>query len=208
MRKKENLVRKEPVTAAAVFAKIVEYKHWWIRLGVSLVVLGIVYPGVLQYQKFQAANCKKAYRNIDTELKKRAFAHDFEGKPLAGKVALELADKFYAEGQYEEALKHYDMAHSGLLKTCLIGRVYLGKAICCIHFQKIEQAEKVLKRLMEDPKALGALRAEAALQAFLLAIQKKDPEAIQTYKEALERLPYSDIAKERISLIENSSRNP
>ncbi len=208
MKKKYKFVTEEPTPVETPFTRIAAYKHYWIRLGISLVALVVLYIGVVQYRKFQELNCKKAYRNADTDAKKKAFAYEFAGKPLAGKVALELGDKLYVEGKYVESLKYYDMASQSLVKTPLKGRVYLGKAMCLIQDQKIEQAEKVLKRLIRDPEALGVLRAEAALQALLLAIQKNDPESIQKYREELEHLPYSDVAKERIQLIGELSRCP
>ncbi len=208
MKKKDKFVLEETPREETRFARIAAYKNCWIRLGISLVGLVVLYVGVGQYRKFQEMNCKKAYRNADTDIKKKAFAHDFAGKPLAGKIALELGDKLYGEGHYVEALKYYDMASHSLVRTPLKGRVYLGKALCLIQDQKIDLAEKVLKRLIRDPEAIGPLRADAALQALLLAVQKKDPEAIQKYREELERLPYSDVAKERLQLIGELSRCP
>lgn len=208
MRKPYNFGLDEVLPPKTVLEKIIAYKNYWIGLGIGLVALGIFYVGLGRYNKFQEMNCQKAYRNADTEAKKRAFAYNFLGRPLAGKVALELADKLYVASKYEEALKLYDIASSSLAKTPLIGRAYLGEAMCLVQDKKISEAEKVLKKLMKNSEALGALKAEAALQALLLAIRKKDPEAIQKYKEELEGFAYSDIVKERMRLIEASSCNP
>lgn len=205
MKKKDKLSSintQESPLAERLLAKLATYKSQWIRFGISVVFLSILYVGIAQYQKVQDAKCKSTYLDASTEDKKKAFVQEFATSPLGGKVALELGDSLYTQEQYDEALKYYDIASQSLIRTSLRGRLYLGKAMCFLRLQKIEQAKQMLTRLLQDKDIIGQTRAEAALKGVLLAIKQEDPEGMQTYREELERLPYSDLAKERLRLIE------
>ncbi len=206
MKKKDKVTQEETIITDSPPPKTSFFKKYSMRLTMGLGVLFLVYVGLQQYEKMQDRRCKKAYKNAHSQAQKKTFANDFMGKPLAAKVSLELADTFYTEGNYKDALKFYELAEQGLVITPLGPRANLGKAMSLVQLKQPEQAEKLFKRLMNDPKALGGLQAEAALQAMLLALQNKDEAAILQYRQELEALPYSELALERVRLIEDLAK--
>lgn len=206
MKKKDKVIQEKIIVTDAPPPKTHFFQKHFMRLAMGLGIVLLVYVGLQQYEKMQYRRCKNAYKNAHSQAQKRTFASDFMGQPLAAKVSLELADTFYTEGNYKDALKFYELAGQGLVTTPLGPRAYLGKAMSLVQLKQPEQAEKLFKRLMNDPKALGGLQAEAALQAMLLALQNKDEAAIVQYRQELEALPYSELALERVRLIEDLAK--
>lgn len=202
MKKKDKVAEKEAPREATSTLQPKFFQKYALPLAMSLGLILLAYLAMNEYSKLRDRRCKKAYKQARTETEKKAFAADFIGQPLAAKVSLELADEFYAAGNYKDALRFYELAVPALVSTPLGPRAALGKAMSFVQLQQLEQAQKVFQRLMSDPKAAGALQADATLQAMLIAFENKDEAAISRYRQELETLPYSELALERMRLIE------
>jgi hypothetical protein len=159
----------------------------WIVSAIIAVFVGLILFFALEYlAERREAAIQGEYAAAVTIEEKAAFAREHAGHRLAGTAALEVADSFFAEEAYQEAVENYRLAADSLGRHVLNGRARLGEAMSLIMLERREEAEPVLSRLAADQDVLLAIRMEAYYSLASLAFERGDYDRVVELADLIE----------------------
>lgn len=164
---------------------------WWQRNAKAMLygaVTAIIVAGAFQgyrlWQEAQVNARQEAYREAvgDTEAL-LAFGNEHPGTTLGALALLTVADERFEAGAFGEAAELYRSSLSGFTDLPYQGRAQLGEAVSLLRQggDSATAGAALLEQLASDPATVGTLRAEAAFQRAVYAVDTNDFDAARRF---------------------------
>lgn len=171
---------------------------FWVLLA---ALLG--YQGTQWIKAWRLEQMQEAYTRLEDTQGRVAFIKNYKHQPLAGAVALQLADEAFGQERFQDAFGHYDQAAIALRKELLSGRAALGAAMALLRMGETSEATRRLGVLSADPQALGSIRAEAY---YILGLQALEAgETAEGFLKAMRAIDDSAPWVSRLELFSKKS---
>lgn len=167
-------------------------KHTFLFILFIVLVMGGI-QGVSLFKRYQLRQLQEEYQDARDDAQKLLFAERNPSEPLSGTVFLRFGDNAYRKGQYSEAAKYYMQALKALRNTILTGRASMSLAMAHYMGEERVKGREGLKFIYGDARGMEVIRAEAAYQLALIALEEKNYEACQEYVSAIARMPEAGI---------------
>lgn len=202
------------VTSALLTELPFEDKLWliWekynrhITLVIVLVVLGFIgYETINFYKGSQIRELQEKYRSAVLEGHELAFAEANIKEPLSGQIFLSAGDQFVNDNKYDEALTHYNKALVSLESTPFGDRTRLGIALVTWMKGDQDASKKLLNKLVNDSRVIGAIRAEAAYQMVLINLKEKEYAKAKDLLDAINHIPNAGIWGQKANILRDST---
>lgn len=174
-----------------VFAFWERYKRH-ITIAIAAVFIAIVaYKVVLFFQERQLQAIQQAFLEAEGDnAALLSFAEAYLHHPLSGLAYLRVADERYASGDYIQAIQHYQAAYAALTQMPIFAsRAQLGEGMAHLRSDTTEVGVETLKTLAADTKVISTLRAQAAYNLAIYALQTGRSDAYKAHLKTLEGLP-------------------
>ncbi|MGJ3244297.1 MAG: hypothetical protein ACFE0O_15250 [Opitutales bacterium] len=167
-----------------------------------VAVIGAVQGLKVMRQSHQAA-VQEAWQAATVSGDYATFLATYPEEPLAGLAHLEQGHGAFSEQAYAEAEAAYRAAAPILGDSPLAGRARLGAALALYMQGETDRAAEAFAALAEDTTILDGIRAEAAFNRAIMAIEADEGETFQRYFELIESLPHASAWSNRIRYYED-----
>ncbi|MEO0796486.1 MAG: tetratricopeptide repeat protein [Verrucomicrobiota bacterium] len=168
-----------------------------VILGALILILGV--GGVNTWQLVQASSFENMQADfsaaVGDDAKLQSFGTDNLSSPLGGVALLQLADKKYADGDYEGAAPLYLESLQPLQNTMVLGRAQLGLGMAQIKAGQQDAGRSTLSALVADPTALEAVRGEALFELGQLELMQGNRDAAKSWLDQAVALENAEIWK-------------
>lgn len=178
-------------------------KNRSLLMGLAAVILLsiIARNGWAAYQAGQIESAREDYAAAESDSAKKAFAADRSGTALAGVALLEVADKAFSEGRYDEAISNYDAAEAELEGTPLHHRIALGRAMAQLLSGQDDAGKAGLQNVANDPAINAAVRGEAIYHLAALAAENDALEELEALSTQIEAVTPGSNWAQRVTLM-------
>lgn len=160
-----------------------------IITGAVILVLGTALIfGVRAYRQIQEQTVRAAYTEAIADNNLAGFATDNTGHKLAGVAAMQVANRAYAEQDWEKAAEFYQISVDSLGRSQISGKARLGLGVTLSKLGNTEQSERVLRALAEDNRAMISSRATALYNLAILYFSQNEVDKFSNAYEKLSEL--------------------
>lgn len=204
-----NLVANSESAAAPELEEVV--RQFWeknrsLLIGlVAAILLAILgRNGWDAYQAGQVEAAREEFAAAESADQLKAFAADRAGTTLAGVALLEVADKAFAEGNYDAALSGYGEAAAELADTVFSDRVELGRAMSQLMGSDEAAGQSALRSLADDTDAAAAVRSEAIYHLAALALTAANADELDALSTQIDAINPGSGWAQRILLMRST----
>lgn len=165
-----------------------------------LALLIIGFNGMRIYVKHAESKIQNAYAEAMANDALEVFAKEYSNKPLGGLAALDTADVFYNQENYEAAAEYYSLAADALENELLTGRALLGLAFATFYNGNEEAGLEQLSAVAADSGLAESVRAEAAYHLAVEADVAGDSAAFESYAAQVTANPLAGQWNQRMQV--------
>ena len=170
----------------------------------AIVAIPLFRLGIESFSEWQTRNLQENYRQAVLDKKLDDFAMNNVKEPLAGTYFLQQGDEQYEAKNYPAAREKYQLAAKSYNYTEMSFRPQLGIAMCDLMEHKIAEAKPIFEKLMKDSKGYATVRAQAAYQLGLIALQEKDKAKAEKYFNFILDQKTPTIWTQKVQYIKNT----
>lgn len=123
----------------------------------------------------------------------KAFAEKNSPHPLAAVAYLEVADYHFANGDFEEAARYYDLAARDFGDAPPAGRAKIGQGVSMAQAGQEAEALSHFEQVAGDPGNYSVIRAEAYYHAATLAMEAGQTDTAHDYIERVSEIDRSQM---------------
>ncbi|MDB4385286.1 tetratricopeptide repeat protein [Opitutaceae bacterium] len=204
-----NLVANTESAAAPELEEVV--RQFWeknrsLLMGLVVAILLAILGrnGWDAYQAGQIESAREEFAAAESDDQLKAFAADRAGTALAGVALLEVADKAFAEGNFDAALSGYDAAAAELADSVFADRVQLGRAMSQLLGEDEAAGQSALRDLANDTDVASAVRSEAIYHLASLALAAKNADELDALSTQIDAINPGSGWSQRILLMRST----
>lgn len=184
------------------FVFYVNYKKKIIKGGAFILFIVIMFLAGNAYRDYIDQKCMRDFGMLQSVDQKKAFVQKFRNKPLAGFVALAVADEAYGCNDFLVAKEFYKKAQKPLESVLpFYGKVLLGQAMASLALGDEKEARDLLKYCFQNTDLLQSTRAEAGVNLIILCLSQGDENQAKLYLKELDHFAYATVFKQRAELL-------
>lgn len=198
-----NLIETEESVELSIEDKISLY--WMENKGFILscaFLLVLIIVGTNGLKMYSASNFKKqqtAYSEALDAGTLEDYASAYSGDKLSGFAALTAANQAYQDADFKKADALYDLAADNLQDNILLGRARLGQAFALLQEEASEKGLELLRNIVPDADLPASIRAEAAYNLAIHALENGEKESFESYVAQIESNDKSGQWQRRIA---------